>query len=157
MVRVLVSVYIREEHWPLLAWFPAAYLNNMTHNGAAGEHWVGVFLEDSRHAKYFDSYNTTLLESIYQWSQSMGYRDMWYSIRMLQGSFSRSCGLYAFSFLAMHSPGLSLGGITDVFREYDFAYNEANIRRILWCHMHTCWPLPLPLPSCSLLCSYLLS
>ena len=83
--------------------------------------------------------------------------NVWYSIRMLQGSFSRSCGLYAFSFLAMRSPGLPLGAITDVFREYDFAYNEAKIRRLLWCHMHTCWPLPLPLPPCSLLCSYLLS
>ena len=110
MVRVLVSVYTREEHWPLPAWFPAAYLIDTTHNGAAGEHWVGVFLEDSRHAKYFDSYSTTLLESIYQWSQSMGYRDMWYSIRMLQGSFSRSCGLYAF-FLPGHAqPGFAIGG-----------------------------------------------
>ena len=144
MVRVLVSVYTREEHWPLPAWFPAAYLINTIHNGAAGEHWVGVFLGDSRHAKYFDSYSTTLLESIYQWSQSMCYRDRWYSIRMLQGSFSRSCGLNAFSFLATRSPELPLGAITDVFREYDFAYNEAKIRRLLWCHMHTCWPLPLP-------------
>ena len=90
-------------------------------------------------------------------TKSMCYRDRWYSIRMLQGSFSRSCGLYAFSFLATRSPELPLGAITDVFREYDFAYNDAKIRRLLWCHMHTCWPLPLPLPSCSLMCSYLLS
>ena len=62
--RALVSVYTRDEHWPLPVWFPTAYLINMACGGAAGEHWVGVFLEDSRHAKYFDPYSTALLESL---------------------------------------------------------------------------------------------
>ena len=129
--KALVGVYTREEHWPLPLRFPAAYLINTAHSGTAGEHWVGVFLEDSRHAEYFDSYGRAPLESIYQRLQGMGYRDVCYSTKMLQGPSSRACGLYAFYFLAMRSHGVPLGAVTAAFREYDFPYNEAVIRRLL--------------------------
>ena len=67
---------------------------------------------------------------------SMGYWDIWYSTKMLQGPFSRSGRLYACYFLALLIRGVPLGAITSAFREYDFAYNEAQIRRLLgW---HTC-------------------
>ena len=56
--RALVGVYTREEPRPLPLWFPAAYLNNTAQSGPAGEHWVGVFLEEPQHAEYFDSYGT---------------------------------------------------------------------------------------------------
>ena len=72
--RALVGVYTRDEHWPLPAQFPAAYSINTACGGAAGEHWVAVFLEDSRHAEYFDSYSTASLESIYQRLQGMATR-----------------------------------------------------------------------------------
>ena len=104
-VRVLVGVYTRDEHWSLPEWFPAAYLINSARSGAAGEHWVGVFLEDFQHAEYFDSYGTTPLESIYQWLRSIDYQDIWYSTKMLQGLFSRSCVLYA----GHVQPGCALG------------------------------------------------
>ena len=51
--RVLVGVYTRDEHW-----FPTAYRINTARGQAAGEHWVGVFLEHSQHAECFDSYST---------------------------------------------------------------------------------------------------
>ena len=51
--RVLVGVYTRDEHW-----FPTAYRINTACGQAAGEHWVGVFLEHSQHAECFDSYST---------------------------------------------------------------------------------------------------
>ena len=51
--RVLVGVYTRDEHW-----FPTAYRINTARSQAAGEHWVGVFLEHSQHAECFDSYST---------------------------------------------------------------------------------------------------
>ena len=53
--KALVGVYTQEEPWPLPLWFPAAYLINTAHSGIAGEHWVGVFKEDSRHTESFDS------------------------------------------------------------------------------------------------------
>ena len=64
--KALVGVYTWQEPWPLPLRFPAAYLINMAHSGTAGEHWVGVFLENSWHAEYFDSYGTAPLESIYK-------------------------------------------------------------------------------------------
>ena len=127
-------IYTRVKHWLLPAQFPDAYLINMACGWAAGEHWVGVFLEDSWHAEYFDSYSTALLESIKQRLWSMGYQDIWYNTKMLQGRFSGSCGLYAFYFLAMHSQSVPLGAITGAFQEYDFAYDEAQIRRLLGWH-----------------------
>ena len=51
--RVLVGVYTRDEHW-----FRTAYRINTARSQAAGEHWVGVFLEHSQHAECFDSYST---------------------------------------------------------------------------------------------------
>ena len=95
------------------------------------EHWAGVFLEDSQHAEYFDSYSTAPLESISRRLQVMGYGDIRYSTKMLQGPFSRACRLYAFYFLSMRSCSVPLGAITTAFRKYDFPYNEAMIRRLL--------------------------
>ena len=65
VARALVGVYTREEPWPLPIRFLAAYLINMARGGTAGEHWVSVFLEDSQHAEYFDSYGTAPLKSIH--------------------------------------------------------------------------------------------
>ena len=101
--RALFGVYTREEPWPLPLRFPAAYLINTAQSGTAGEHWVGVFLEDSQHTEYFDSYGTAPLESIYRRLRGMGYRDIHYSTKMLQGPFSRACKLYSFYFLALRS------------------------------------------------------
>ena len=81
--------------------------------------------------QHFDSYGTASLESIYRRLRGMGYRDIRYSTKMLQGPFSGACGIYAFYFLAMRSRGVPLGAITAAFREYDFPYNEAMIRRLL--------------------------
>ena len=67
---------------------------------------------------------------------SMDYPDIWYSTKILQGLFSRSCRLYAIYFLAMCSRGVPLGIITGAFQEYDFAYNEAQIRHLLRWHTH---------------------
>lgn len=128
--RALVGVYTRGERWPSPRHFPAAYLVN-TARGGPGEHWVAVFLEDSKRAEYFCSYGTAPLDDIYRRLRRMGYGDVRYSTKMLQGPVSRSCGLYAFYFLAMRSRGLPLGAVTSVFREYDFAYNEATIRHLL--------------------------
>ena len=100
VAKALVGVYTREEPWPLPLRFPAAYLINTAQSGTAGEHWVGVFLEESQ-----------------QRLQGMGYRDVRYSTKMLQGPFSRACGLYAFYFLAMRSRGVPLGAVTIAFRE----------------------------------------
>ena len=83
-----------------------------------------------------DTYATASLESIYKWLQGMGYRDISYCTKMLQGPFSRSCGFYAFYFLVMRSWGVPLGAITSAFREYDFAYNEVQIRLLLGWHIH---------------------
>ena len=47
---------------------------------------------------------------VYQRLRSMGYRDIRYSTKMLQGPFSRSCELYAFYFLAMRRGGGGGGG-----------------------------------------------
>ena len=118
--KALVGVYTREEPWPLPLQFPAAYLINTAHSRTAEEHWVGVFLEDSRHAEYFDSYGTAPLESINRRLPGMGYRDVLYSTKMLQGPFSRACGVSAFYFLAMRRRGVPFGAITPTFREYDF-------------------------------------
>ena len=74
------------------------------------------FLNDSQHAEYFNLFCISPLESIYQWLISMDYRDIWYSTKMLQGLFSRFCGLYAFYFLAMCSRGGPLGIITGAFQ-----------------------------------------
>ena len=123
--EALVGVYTWEEPWSLPLRFPAAYLIITAHSGTAGEHWVGDFLEDSRHAEYFDSYGTAPLESIYQRLRGMGYRDVRYSTKMPQGPF------YAFYFLAMRSRSVPLGAVTAAFREYDFPYNEAMIRCLL--------------------------
>ena len=128
--QTLVGVYTRGEHWPPPSRFPAAYLVNTARQGP-GEHWVALFLEDSTRAEYFCSYGTAPLEDIYQRLRDMGYRDVRYSTKMLQGPWSRSCGLYAFYFVAMRSRGLPLGTVTSAFREYDFAFNEATIRRVL--------------------------
>ena len=128
----------RESHWWLGRWsvstpMAPAYLINTARCGAAGVHWVGVFLEDSQHAKYFNLYGTTALEFIYQWLQSMDYRDIWYSMKMQQGPLCRSCAFY---FLAMWSRGMLMGAIIGAFQEYSFAYNEAQIRRLLRWHTH---------------------
>ena len=88
-----IGVFTREEPWPLPHRFPAAYLINTAHSGIAGEHWVGVFLEDSRHTEYFDSYGTAPLESIYRRLQGMGCMDMRYSTKML-GDIATGPGLY---------------------------------------------------------------
>ena len=92
--------------------------------------------QDSQHAEYFISFGIAPLESIYWRLLSMDYRDIWHSTKMLQGLFSRSCGLYTFYYLAMCSRGVPLGIITGSFQEYDFAYNEAQIRRLLRWHTH---------------------
>ena len=80
-------------HWHLPAWFPAAYLINTARGGDAGEHWLSVFLKDSQHVEYFNSFGITPPESIYWRLLSMDYLDIWYSTKVLQGLFSRSCGL----------------------------------------------------------------
>ena len=65
-VPPLAGDLVREEPWRFPLRFPAAYLINTAHSGTAGEHCVGVFLEDSRHAEYFYFYGTAPLESVYQ-------------------------------------------------------------------------------------------
>ena len=129
--RTLVGVYTVDEAWPMARRFPASYLINTGTQDGPGEHWVAVFLEDPEHGEYFDSYGTAPLESVYQRLRSWGYPDMRFSTRMLQGPWSRSCGLYAVYFIASRSRGLPLGTVTGVFREYDFTYNEALIRHRL--------------------------
>ena len=131
---VVVDAYQCLHHWHLPAWFPAAYLINTAHGGDAGEHWLGVFLKDSQHAEYFNSFGIAPPESIYRRLLSMDYLDIWYSTKMLQGLFSRSCGLYAFYFLAMCSRGVLFGIITGAFQKYD--YSEAQIRCLLRWHTH---------------------
>ena len=131
---VVVDAYQCLHHWHLPAWFKAAYLINTAHGGDAGEHWLGVFLKDSQHAEYFNSFGIAPPESIYRRMLSMDYLDIWYSTKMLQGLFSRSCGLYAFYFLAMCSQGVPLGIITGAFQKYD--YSEAQIRWLLGWHTH---------------------
>ena len=103
--------------------------------GLLGNTDLVFFLNDSQHAEYFNLFCITPLESIYQLLISMDYQDIWYSTKVLQGLFSRFCGLYAFYFLAMCSRGVPLGIIPVAFQWYDFAYNEAQIRRLL---IYTC-------------------
>ena len=80
---VVVDAYQCLHHWHLPAWFPAAYLINTARGGDAGEHLLGVFLKDSQHAQYFNSFGITPPESNYWWLLSMDYLDIWYSTKML--------------------------------------------------------------------------
>ena len=123
-------------HWPLPAWLSAGYLINMA-CGRAWEHWVDVFLKYSKWAQYMNSYGTTPLDFMSQGLQGIGYRDICYSTKMLQGPSPRSWGPYAFYFLDMHSWGMPLGVVTDTFLEYDFTFNEAMIRHLLGKHKYT--------------------
>lgn len=126
--RTFIGVYTLHETWRLPQRFPAAYLINTGTQNGPGEHWVAVFLEDTNHGEYFDSYGTAPLESIYQRLRNWGYHDVRFSTKMIQGPWSRSCGLYAFYYIVSRSRGIPLGSVTSVFREYDFTYNEALIR-----------------------------
>ena len=58
--KALVGVYTWEEPWPQHLQLLAAYLINTANSGTAWEQWVGVLLEDLRHAEYFDSCGTGL-------------------------------------------------------------------------------------------------
>lgn len=129
--RTLVGVYALDEAWPMPRQFPAAYLVNTSTEDGPGEHWVAVFLEDADHGEYFDLYGTVPLESVYRRLRSWGYPDVRFSTRMLQGPWSRSCGLYAAYYIAARSRGLPLTAVTGVFKEYDFDYNETLLRQAL--------------------------
>ena len=89
------------------------------HERALGGQGIGWCLRQERtlapshpvpdYTKYFDSYSTTPLESIYWRLWGMDYRHIRYSMKMLQRPFLRACGLYAFYSLAMRSQGVPLG------------------------------------------------
>ena len=64
VARALVGIYTRDEHWPLPARLPAAFLINTAPGGDTGGNWAGVFLKDFWHAEFFNSYGTVPLESI---------------------------------------------------------------------------------------------
>ena len=113
--RTLVGVYTVDEPWPLPRQFPASYVINTATQNGPGEHWVAVFLEDSDHGEYFDSYGTAPLQAIYQRLRHWGYSDVLYSTKMLQGPWSHACGLYAFYYVTSRSRGLPLSQVTSVF------------------------------------------
>ena len=69
-----------------------------------------ALLGDSRHAEYFDSYGTAPLESIYQRLRGMGYRDVCYSMKMLQGPVLEGLRTLGFLFPGHAEPRCALGG-----------------------------------------------
>ena len=86
----------------------------------------GVLLEESQHGEHFNSYGTAPLESYLPTVVEHGLPGhIWYSTKMPQGQFLRSCRLYAFY------QGVALNAIICTFQKYDFVYNEAQIRCLL--------------------------
>ena len=77
------------------------------------QHWVVAFLEDSKWVSTLIPMAPTI--GVYIPMLAGGYRDICYSMKMLQCPFSRCCRLYAIYFRAMLSQDMPLGAVTSVF------------------------------------------
>ena len=90
-----------------------------------GEHWVAAFLEDSRYAKYFDSYGTASFEP-YTNACGRWAIGTYVTAQKCYRTHSRSPAFYF-----LHSQGMSLEVVTSEFRECEFACSGAMNKRFL--------------------------
>lgn len=83
---------------PPICSFPATMIINTANSSSAGEHWVGLYMEEKL-CLYFDSFGLPVLEKdIYNYL-SQYYGNYVYNKIPIQDITSKACGLFCIAFV----------------------------------------------------------
>ena len=83
---------------PPICSFPATMIINTADSSNAGEHWVGLYMEE-KFCLYFDSFGLPVLEENIRKYLSRYYNNYVYNKICIQDIASKACGLFCIAFV----------------------------------------------------------
>jgi len=110
-----IGVYAANQLPPSIHTFTAAIIINTAPSNKPGEHWVAVYISNSGHGEYFNSYG--LPPYIPYHIRFLKRNCLFYTWnnRCIQGDLSQFCGHYSFLYLACRASGYSLQDFLNKF------------------------------------------
>lgn len=111
---------------PPICSFPATMIINTADSSSAGEHWVGLYMEEKL-CLYFDSFGLPVLEKdIYNYL-SQYFTHYIYNKICIQDTNSKACGLFCISFVKSVYSVNSYNSFINQFDHMDKENNDYNL------------------------------
>ena len=102
--------------------YPCCLIANTQPSSHQGEHWVAVFIDESKQGSYFCSYGQAANKQLTKW-MNVHSSDWINSRKQLQGFISTTCGQYCLCYLHFRCNGVVHNTIMSLFSS-DYHEND---------------------------------
>ena len=116
-VKKVLKGVVPIDRIPIISKFPAALVINTDPHGQKGEHWLAIYFNSRRSARFFDSYG--------QSPEHYGLEipNLKWSNQRLQSDYSKLCGLYCCLFIQYMTKNRDFSSFLEKFTD-NFLEND---------------------------------